>query len=68
VGHGGGELAHAGLLLKRPAVGSDQSLSSTRDLFLLMFAAVAGALLVASGYISLMIGAELMSSAAIKPH
>jgi signal transduction histidine kinase len=48
------------MLLKRPDVRFDQSLSSMRDLVLLMLAAVAGALLVASSYISLMIGAELM--------
>jgi signal transduction histidine kinase len=49
-------------LLNRPNVGFDHSLSSMRDLVLLMFAAVAGALLVASSYISLMIAAELVST------
>src|SRR6516162_3002709 len=58
----GGGYSIALMLLKRPNVGFDQSLSSMRDLVLLMIAAAAGALLVASSYISLMIGAELMST------
>lgn len=49
------------MLLKRPDVRFDRSLSSMRDLVSLMLAAVAGALLVASSYISLMIGAGLMA-------
>ena len=58
----GGGYSIALMLLKRPNVGFDQSLSSMRDLVLLMIAAAAGALLVASSYISVMIGAELMST------
>jgi signal transduction histidine kinase len=50
------------MLLNRPDVRFDQSLSSMRDLVSLMLAAVAGALLVASSYISLMIAAGLMAT------
>src|SRR6516165_7933963 len=55
----GGGYSIALMLLKRPNVGFDQSLSSMRDLVFLMVAAAAGVLLVASSYISLMIGAKL---------
>ena len=48
-------------LLKRANVGFDQSLASMRDLVLLMVAALVGALLVSSSYMSLMIGAGLIS-------
>jgi two-component system, LuxR family, sensor kinase FixL len=58
----GGGYSISLMLLKRSNVGFDQSLASMRDLVLLIFAAVGGALLVASSYISLMIGAELMST------
>jgi two-component system, LuxR family, sensor kinase FixL len=49
------------LTLLHPSVGFDTSLSSVRDLFLLLVAAVASSAVVASTYVSLLIATDLLT-------
>jgi two-component system sensor kinase FixL len=63
----GGGYTAALVLLKRPNVRFDPTLSSMRDLVLLMFAAGASAALVASSYVGLTIAAGLLSAKDFTP-
>lgn len=59
----GGSYAAVLAFLLNPRIGFDPALASLRDLVLLLLTAAIGAALVASGFVGMMIGADLLRSA-----